>query len=143
MQWNPIQPWRWENGQSLEMSTTQQHWIQHSEGLFLVYTRKTEQNAKVFRWRSPLLIAQVNPKTLCLIRETEREVFPMIGDGINDAKHVVRMGNFHTTTVTPQESWVTVGETLPDDGWKGNTLLARIQWETPDKLEEFGYSSMP
>ena len=26
------------------------------------------------------------------------------------------------------------GETLPNDGWKGDTLLARIQWGTPNRL---------
>jgi len=27
------------------------------------------------------------------------------------------MGNFHTVAASPDESWVTVGETLPADGW--------------------------
>ena len=47
---------------------------------------------------------------------------------MNNAKHVARMGNFHTTNVTPNQSWVTVGETLPEDGWKGDTLLGKIEW---------------
>ncbi|MEZ6039608.1 MAG: hypothetical protein R3C20_03830 [Planctomycetaceae bacterium] len=37
------------------MSTiTQQHWLTHSDGLYLVYTRKDESNINVIRWRSPL-----------------------------------------------------------------------------------------
>ena len=80
------------------------------------------------RWRAPLYLARVDTKRLCLIRATERIVLPLIGDGVDNARHVARMGNFHTVAVTPQESWVTVGETLPNDGWKGNTLLARIKW---------------
>ena len=36
----PQQAWAWENGEPLDMSTTQQHWLTHSDGLFLVYTRK-------------------------------------------------------------------------------------------------------
>ncbi len=133
LRWPNPRPWCWDNGEPLAMSTTQQHWIDHSDGLFLVYSRKAEHNTDVFRWRAPLYIAQVDPKSLCLIRETERTVFPLIGDGIENGKHVARMGNFHTTNVTPSESWVTVGETLPDDGWKGNTLLARIQWKNQNK----------
>jgi len=62
-------------------------------------------------------------------------VLPLIGDGVNDADHVARMGNFHVTTVSPSESWVTVGETLPNDGWRGNTLLARIAWAAPSTNE--------
>ena len=81
------------------------------------------------RWRAPLFVAQVDLGTTQLIRETERTVFALIGDGINDPDHVARMGNFHVTAASPEESWVTVGETLPADGWAGDTLLARIRWD--------------
>jgi hypothetical protein len=127
LNWREPKPWSWKNGGLLGMSTTQQHWINHRNGLFLVYTRKAEHNTEVMRWRSPLYIAQVDSQSLCLIRESEQTVFPLIGDGVKNGKHVARMGNFHTTQVSPEESWVTVGETLPDDGWKGDTLLARIR----------------
>ena len=66
-----------------------------------------------------------------LIRASERVVLPLIGDGINDPTHVARMGNFHTVSATPDESWVTDGEILPADGWRGDTLLARIRWSRP------------
>ena len=55
----------------------------------------------------------------------------MIGDGVNDPDHVVRMGNFHITNATPDESWVTVGECLPSNGWRGNLLLARDSLADP------------
>ena len=55
-----------------------------------------------------------------------------IGDGVDDPAHVARMGNFMPVNATVEESWVTVGETLPDDGWKGDTLLARIRWTRPN-----------
>jgi hypothetical protein len=42
------------------------------------------------------------------------------------------MGNFMPANATVEESWVTVGETLPEDGWKGDTLLARIKWTRPN-----------
>ena len=79
-------------------------------------------------------MAQVDTARLCLIRSTERVVLPLIGDGIDNAQHVARMGNFHTVAVTPQESWVTVGECLPQDGWRGDVLLARIRWSRPNTM---------
>ena len=39
--------WTWEDGTPIEMSTTQQHWLTHSDGLFLVYTRRDESNENV------------------------------------------------------------------------------------------------
>ena len=116
------------------MSTTQQRWLTHSDALFLVYTRKAEHNINVMRWRSPLYLAQVDPGRRCLLRETERTVLPLIGDGIGDPEHVARMGNFHVTSAAASESWITVGETLPADGWAGNTLLARVRWDRPNGL---------
>ena len=134
LNWTEQQPWCWENGEALTMSTTQQRWLAHSEGLFLVYTRKAAENVNVFRWRAPLYVAQVDTERLRLIRASERVVLPLIGDGVNDSDHVARMGNFHVVNATPEESWITVGETLPRDGWKGDTLLARIHGSVPNRL---------
>lgn len=134
LHWQPIRPWCWENGQPLDMSTTQQRWLNHSDALYLVYTRKTESNPNVFRWRAPLLTARVCTDTLSLQKNSEHTVFPLIGDGVNDPDHVARMGNFHTTVADKNESWVTVGECMPHDNWVGNTMLARITWQTPNRL---------
>jgi len=57
-----------------------------------------------------------------------------VGDGVNDADNVARMGNFHVTNVTPNESWVTVGECLPANRWRGDLLLGRIHWAEPNRL---------
>ena len=126
--WAPARPWEWDDGEAPAVSTTQQHWLDHSDGLWLVYTRRSEENVHVFRWRSPLYVARVDAESLRLVRSSERIVLPLIGDGVHDPDHVARMGNFHTLNASPTESWVTVGETLPNDGWKGDTLLARIRW---------------
>lgn len=128
------QPWAWDNGEPVNMSTTQQHWLPHSDGLFLVYTRKDVSNLKVPRWRTPLFMAQVDPAKLRLIRDTERIVLPLVGDGINAPDDVAYSGNFHPVNVTPDESWVTDGEMLPKRGYKGDLLLARIRWSTPNRL---------
>ena len=131
LKWAKPQPWTFDDGEPLVMSTTQQHWLPHSDRLHLVYTRKTKDNAKVARWRSPLFIAAIDAGPLRLIRATERVVFPM---DTNDAAHVARMGNFHPLTVSPLESWVTTGEERPADGWKGDVLLARIRWSKPNRI---------
>ncbi len=132
--WTPPRPWCWDDGEPLTMSTTQQHWLPHSDALFLVYTRRAEENKNVFRWRAPLYVAEVDRDTLRLLRATERVVLPLIGDGVNRPQEVARMGNFHTVAATPDESWVTVGETLPANAWRGDTLLARVRWSRPNRL---------
>jgi len=134
--WETQRPWCWDDGEPLTMSTTQQRWLPHSDGLYLVYTRKAPGNVNVFRWRAPLYLARVDTQKLCLIRASERVALPLIGDGIDNARHVARMGNFHTLAATPDESWITVGECLPDDGWRGDVLLARVRWSRPNRIPD-------
>ncbi len=126
--------WCWDDGTPLEMSTTQQHWLTHSEGLFLVYTRKDPSNENVIRWRAPLWVAQVDIEKRCLIKSSEQVVLPLVGDGVKDPDKVALMGNFDVTNVSPFESWVTVGEWMPRDNFKGDVLLARICWSKPNRL---------
>jgi hypothetical protein len=132
--WTPKQPWLWDDGEPLAMSTTQQHWLAHSEALWLVYTRKDATNVNVIRWRSPLWMAQVDPSTLRLRRDTERVVLPLVGDGVGDPDRVAIMGNFHPVNGSADESWVTVGEWQPKNGLKGDLLMARIRWARPNAL---------
>ena len=134
LQWTPRKAWTWEDGTPLMTNSTQQHWVTHSDALYLAYTRRDETNANVMRWRAPLWIAQVDPEKLCLIRATERVLIPMTGDGVNDAPNVPLMGNFHVTNVTPQESWITDGEVFIANKWRGNLNLARVLWSKPNAL---------
>ena len=134
LSWSGLRAWSWDDGEPLVMSTTQQRWITHSEGLFLVYTRKDESNLNVMRWRAPLFIAQVDTERLCLIRASERIAIPLRGDGIGDPDRVARLGNFHTVNATIDESWITVGETVPSERWRGDTILSRITWSLPNQL---------
>ena len=126
----PQQAWAWDdNDEPLGMSTTQQHWLTRDNSLYLVYTRKDATNVNVTRWRSPLWMAQVDPKTLRLIRSTEQVVLPLAGDGVGNPNEVALMGNFHVTHISPTEDWVTVGEWHPKkQTLGGDALLARIQW---------------
>lgn len=133
LHFEPQQPWSWEDGTPLDMSTTQQHWLTHSEGLFLVYTRKDASNEKIMRWRAPLWVAQVDVKTLRLIKATERIVLPIIGDAIHHPELVAFNGNFGIANATPDESWITDGSWCPKTT-RGELALARAKWSRPNAL---------
>lgn len=130
LHYSPIQPWTFDDGSELGSYNTQQHWVTHSDGLFLAYTRRGANNDHVFRHRAPLFIGQVDPEKLCVIRETERVLVPERG---------ARLGNFGVTDVSPDESWVTVSEWMQPEGVEqygsdGSVWVARIQWNKENKL---------
>jgi hypothetical protein len=122
-------PWTFDDGSDLGNYNTQQHWVTHSEGLFLVYTRRGANNDHVFRHRAPLFMAQVDPEKLCVIRETEQVLVPERG---------ARLGNFGVTDVSENETWVTVSEWMQPHGVEkygsdGSVFIARIHWNLPNK----------
>jgi len=129
--------WCWDDGTELGNYNTQQHWVNHSDGLFLVYTRTGANNDHVFRHRAPLFIAQVDPEKLQVIRRTERILIPERG---------ARMGNFGVTEVNEHETWVTESEwmqtwgpkfsdyTIPMKYGSDNSVYAaRIIWDAPNR----------
>jgi hypothetical protein len=126
----PVRDWRFDDGSELGSYNTQQHWLAHSEGLFLAYTRKGANNDHVFRHRAPLFLAQVDPETLRVMRRTEKILMPERG---------ATLGNFGAAAVTEQESWVTdtegmFFETARKHGAEGATFLARVVWSKPNRL---------
>ena len=128
LNYSAITPWRFDDGEELGGHNTQQHWLAHTDGLFLVYTRKTPDNGHIFRNRAPLFIAQVNPRTLRVIRATERVLVPNRG---------ATLGNFDAAAVSVEESWVSVSEGIftkdaRKHGADGSTFVARIRWATPN-----------
>ncbi len=130
LDFEPIRPWTFDDGEELGNYNTQQHWVTHSQGLFLVYTRRGADNDHVFRHRAPLFMGQVDPDRLCVIRDTEQVVAPERG---------ARLGNFGVTDVSPDETWVTVAEWMQPEGVDehgsdGSVFIARIQWERPNEL---------
>ena len=133
MNYEPKKEWTWDNGEPLMTNSTQQHWLTHSDALFLVYTRRDPTNEKVIRWRAPLWVAQVDPQTLRLIRATERVALPLMGDGVNAGDLVPIMGNFGVCNVTPTESWVTDASWCPKNN-NGELQLARVKWSRPNAL---------
>lgn len=117
--------WLFDDGADLGNYNTQQHWVTHREGLFLVYTRRGANNDHVFRHRAPLFMAQVDPDRLRVIRATERILVPNRG---------ARLGNFGVVEISPQETWVTVSEWMQPKGCEqygsNNTIfVAKVKWE--------------
>lgn len=122
--------WTFDDGTELGSYNTQQHWLTHSEALFLVYTRKGANNDHVFRHRAPLFMAEVDPKRLCVIRETERILVPERG---------ARLGNFGVTDISDRETWVTVSEWMQPEGVEkhgsdGSVFVSRIKWNKKNRL---------
>jgi len=125
-------PWAWDDGTDLGSYNTQTHWVAHSEGLFLVYTRRGANNDHVMRHRAPLFIAQVDPVKLQVLRATERELMPNRG---------ARLGNFAVTEVSPGETWVTDAEWMQPKGVEkhgadGSVWVSKIRWSKPNELSK-------
>jgi hypothetical protein len=119
-------PWLFDDGADLGSYNTQQHWLAHRDGLFLVYTRRGAGNDHVFRHRAPLFMARVDPVALRVIRSTETIIVPERG---------ADLGNFGCAAIDADESWVTVSEGMSEEarsrGATGATWVARIQWSRP------------
>jgi hypothetical protein len=130
LNFSPLQPWKFDDGTDLGSYNTQQHWVTHSEGLFLVYTRRGANNDHIPRNRAPLFMAQVDPKHLHVIRETERILMPERG---------AKLGNFGVTDVSSHETWVTDAEWMVPKrsekyGSNGTVFIARIHWNKANLL---------
>ncbi|RTE51890.1 exo-alpha-sialidase [Arenibacter aquaticus] len=130
LHYDTYQTWKFDDGTELGSYNTQQHWLTHSEGLFLVYTRKGADNDHVFRHRAPLFMAEVDPEKLCVIKATEQILVPERG---------ARLGNFGVTHISPGESWVTVSEWMQPEGVEkygsdGSVFVAKIKWNHPNCL---------
>ncbi len=133
LHWQPLQPWQFDNGSDLGSYNTQQHWLAHSDGLFLVYTRRGANNDHIIRHRAPLFMAQVDPQNPRVIKSTERVLIPERGG---------ELGNFGCASINSRESWVTVSEGIWSDESrtreaKGATFVAHIVWSKPNRLADF------
>ncbi|NUQ65211.1 MAG: exo-alpha-sialidase [Pirellulales bacterium] len=139
LHFDQLKKWTFDDGADLGNYNTQQHWVTHTDGLFLVYTRRGANNDHVFRHRAPVFIGRVDPDRLCVVRSTERVLVPQRG---------ARLGNFGVTDVGPQETWVTAAEwmqtwgpnyVMPVDNKYGadNTIwVAKIKWSKPTRRDE-------
>lgn len=138
------QKWTFDDGTDLGNYNTQQHWVSHSDSLFLVYTRRGANNDHVTRHRAPLFIARVDPERLQIIRASEQVLVPEYG---------ARLGNFGVTEVSEDETWVTVTEwmqssskeartrervdrdsvRLQERGANNRVWVAKIKWNQPNR----------
>jgi hypothetical protein len=130
LQFTEPKPWTFDDGADLGSYNTQQHWLAHSDGLFLVYTRRGANNDHIVRHRAPLFMAQVDVNALQIKRSTEKVVVPERG---------AELGNFGACAISESESWVTVSEGMfmkdsKARGAEGATFVARILWSKPNKL---------
>jgi hypothetical protein len=130
LHYEPIQPWTFDDGSELGSYNTQQHWLAHSDGLFLCYTRRGANNDHIPRNRAPLFIGQVDPEKLCVRRSTEKVLMPERG---------TTLGNFGAAPVSPAESWVTDAEFMIGDkpdprGANGSVFVSRVIWANPNGL---------
>ena len=120
MDWSEPQPWSWDDGTPIPMNQTMTKFLTHSDGLYLVYTRKTKDNENVFRNRAPLFLAQIDVEKVRLIRDSEQIIFQNKG---------MPIGNFNIHEVSPLESWVTVPEwDRSGRDISCDVLLGRIIW---------------
>jgi hypothetical protein len=136
LNFSPPKLWTWTDGTPLGTYNTQAHWVRHSDGLFLVYTRRGANNDHIFRHRAPLFIAQVDIEKLAVRRETERILIPERG---------ARYGNFGVCEVNENETWVVETEWMqrpPEEpvipvnnrwGAEARIYAARIIWTTPNE----------
>lgn len=137
LHFGPVTPWTFDDGQELGSYNTQAHWLTHSAGVFLTYTRRGANNDHIPRNRAPLFIAQVDPETMQVIRSTEKVLLPERG---------AMLGNFGAAPITRAESWVTDAEfisrlvdplagTRPHSrGADGTVWLGRVRWSEPNEL---------
>ena len=101
------EPWHWDNGEILPTYNTQQHWLENNGNLYLIYTRRAENNDHVFRNRAPLFVAEVDTENMRILRSTERIVVPERG---------ARLGNFGVTPLLNGDSLVTAAEWMQPIG---------------------------
>lgn len=117
LDFGPIKPWTFDDGEDLGSYNTQQKWVTHHDGLYLVYTRRGANNDHITRHRAPLFIAQVDPERLCVLRDTERIAVPERGHAL---------GNFDATNINEHETWITVAG--------GGAFCTRLIWSQPNRL---------
>jgi len=136
LNYSPVKKWTFDDGELLGSYNTQQHWVSHSDALFLVYTRKGANNDHVFRHRAPLFMARVDPDKLQVIRASEQVLVPEKG---------ARLGNFGVTQFSKNETWITATEWMQTIGPKYNdpeklmklgannrVWVAKLKWKKPN-----------
>lgn len=127
--YEPVVEWTYDDGKVLGSYNTQQHWVTHSNGLYLVYTRRGANNDRTFRNRAPLFIARVDLDRLCVLRATEQVLMPDTGLDLG--------AGFGTMNISASETWVVSSEMVFPKARlnePNHVRLAKIVWAEPNKL---------
>ena len=96
-----IKPLCFNDGSDLGNYNTMTRLLTIGNKLYLVYTRKNLNNDHVFRHRAPLMIGEIDPESVSIIRESEQIAVP---------EHGARLGNF-TAAVSPENyGYISVAE---------------------------------
>jgi len=132
LHFDKIRPWTFDDGGELGSYNTQQHWVTHSDALYLVYTRRGAENDRVFRHRAPLFMARVDTERLVVLRNTERVLIPERGAAV---------GNFGITDVSPAETWVIATECMmpghPEQyGADNSVFVVKLHWKQLNRRME-------
>ena len=122
LHWESLEAWTFDDGNILETESTQQHFLVCGQRIFLVYTRKTDYNTGMLRFRAPLFIAELNEK-LEMIRDSEQIIFEYEDNGEGKSPG---FGNFHIVTLDERQAIIGCTEERGYDSFRGKTLLARI-----------------
>lgn len=103
-------PLIFDNGEELGSYSTQQHWLRGGDGLYLIYTRRAENNGHIFRHRAPLFIARFDTDRMCVVRDSERIAVPERG---------ARLGNFGAQSYSDEIGYIFASEWMQNDpyGW--------------------------
>ncbi|MBR2466169.1 MAG: hypothetical protein IKB38_04490 [Clostridia bacterium] len=107
LNFSKIAPVRWDTGECVPSYNTQTKWLRLGGRLYLVYTRKAENNSHVFRHRAPLWIAEFDTGRHVLIKDTEMALTPNRG---------ARCGNFGVAELSDTRALVTVAEWMQPVG---------------------------
>lgn len=128
--WTLPRAWVFDDGLDLGSYNTQAHWLVHKKGLFLCYTRRGADNDHIPRNRAPVFMAQVDPRTLSVIRSSEQVLIPERG---------AMLGNFGASYITENESWVTdaefmIGENPHPRGADGSVWVSGVHWSKHNQM---------
>lgn len=132
LNWTAPVPLLFDDGTDVVINRAQVHWFSHSDGLYLVYYRKSDTNPNVPRYRTPTYMARFNPPTMRLIKSTEIAILPQRGDGSDNAT-TYRGGNPSTTPIGPYESIVASGE-YNYVNFEGSVALGKVTWSQRNDL---------
>ncbi len=126
LRWSEPVRWRFEDGVELEMKETQQHFLELEGKLYLVYNRRLSYNGHLMRWRAPLLAAPVDTEKLCLEREGERVVLPMMPEDVTEKFNAPLFGNFHPVNFRRDRALITCGEERAFDSYRSGIWMAEL-----------------